>query len=291
MTRRTLFYIFSISAFWIFSFFIKTYAYSPSEKDTIWIQSFQQRIDLVSQKYPAKLSVLENLVVSLRTRYASSERIMYIMNQLYTYIQEKKNILTTTDGYLVTSVIDGDTIKVYYSGESRSVRMIGIDAPERSTTRFWYVECFGEEAGIHLQDLVAGQYVDIVFDPSQDREDKYGRLLAYVFLKNQNINRTMIYDGYAWEYTYNLPYQYQSEFKQSQIDASTASRWLWASTACSGARTTWMNNSITEYTCGTKTYCTQMVSCEEARYFFTTCNLQRLDGDNDGIPCESLCGN
>jgi hypothetical protein len=41
--------------------------------------------------------------------------------------------------------------------------------------------------------------------------------------------------------------------------------------------------------CGSKRYCKEMNSCEEARYFLKTCNLNRLDGDSDGIPCESIC--
>jgi len=41
--------------------------------------------------------------------------------------------------------------------------------------------------------------------------------------------------------------------------------------------------------CGSKNYCKEMNSCKEAQYFFNTCNLTRLDGDNDGIPCESIC--
>jgi Excalibur calcium-binding domain len=43
-------------------------------------------------------------------------------------------------------------------------------------------------------------------------------------------------------------------------------------------------------TCGTKTYCREMESCTEARYFLKQCGLTRLDGDNDGAPCENLCG-
>jgi Excalibur calcium-binding domain len=42
--------------------------------------------------------------------------------------------------------------------------------------------------------------------------------------------------------------------------------------------------------CGTKTFCREMESCDEARYFLEQCNLKRLDGDNDGSPCENLCG-
>ncbi|MCK9578009.1 excalibur calcium-binding domain-containing protein [bacterium] len=41
--------------------------------------------------------------------------------------------------------------------------------------------------------------------------------------------------------------------------------------------------------CEIKSTCKEMNSCEEANYFFNVCNLKRLDGDNDGIPCESLC--
>ena len=41
--------------------------------------------------------------------------------------------------------------------------------------------------------------------------------------------------------------------------------------------------------CGSKPYCRQMNSCEEARAFLNQCGLSRLDGDKDGVPCEALC--
>ncbi|MFA5232152.1 MAG: excalibur calcium-binding domain-containing protein [Candidatus Paceibacterota bacterium] len=41
--------------------------------------------------------------------------------------------------------------------------------------------------------------------------------------------------------------------------------------------------------CGSKTTCGEMYSCEEAKYFLNICNLTKLDGDKDGIPCEELC--
>ena len=43
------------------------------------------------------------------------------------------------------------------------------------------------------------------------------------------------------------------------------------------------------FTCGSKTTCGQMSSCEEARFYLKQCGLSRLDGDKDGTPCESLC--
>jgi hypothetical protein len=45
-----------------------------------------------------------------------------------------------------------------------------------------------------------------------------------------------------------------------------------------------------QYTCDGRTYCAQMKSCEEATFFLRNCPGTKMDGDNDGIPCEQqLC--
>lgn len=44
------------------------------------------------------------------------------------------------------------------------------------------------------------------------------------------------------------------------------------------------------FTCGGKRYCGEMNSCGEANYYLNECGVYRLDGDGDGVPCESLCG-
>ncbi len=42
--------------------------------------------------------------------------------------------------------------------------------------------------------------------------------------------------------------------------------------------------------CGSKRKCGQMASCEEARFYLSSCGVRSLDRDGDGVPCESLCG-
>lgn len=37
-------------------------------------------------------------------------------------------------------------------------------------------------------------------------------------------------------------------------------------------------------------YCKEMQSCEQAKFYLNQCNAGRLDRDNDGIPCENVCG-
>jgi len=46
---------------------------------------------------------------------------------------------------------------------------------------------------------------------------------------------------------------------------------------------------INKYSCGIKTRCSQMRSCEEAMFYYKHCGLYYLDGDFDGVPCENLC--
>lgn len=48
-------------------------------------------------------------------------------------------------------------------------------------------------------------------------------------------------------------------------------------------------SSAVTFTCGKKRYCKQMSSCAEARFYLTKCGAKRLDGNRDGIPCNSLC--
>ncbi|WP_246610362.1 excalibur calcium-binding domain-containing protein [Comamonas fluminis] len=45
-----------------------------------------------------------------------------------------------------------------------------------------------------------------------------------------------------------------------------------------------------KYQCDGRTHCSQMTSCEEATFFLRNCPGTKMDGDNDGIPCErQLC--
>lgn len=43
----------------------------------------------------------------------------------------------------------------------------------------------------------------------------------------------------------------------------------------------------TIYNCNGKTYCSEMTSCEEAKFYQNNCPGTLMDGDNDGVPCES----
>jgi micrococcal nuclease len=134
----------------------------------------------------------------------------------------------------VVRIVDGDTLVVDGLEGQETVRLIGVDTPE-SVHPTQPVECFGIEASAFLKELLpSGSVVELETDPSQGTHDRYGRRLAYVFLPgNTNVNKTIIEEGFGHEYTYQLPYAYQHEFKQAEKNAREQARGLWGTDACS----------------------------------------------------------
>jgi len=143
------------------------------------------------------------------------------------------DVLSQSDSHaLVTKVVDGDTIHVLINGKDQTVRLIGIDTPEVVDPRK-PVQCFGKEASDKAKELLTDKNVRLEFDSSQGDFDKYERRLAYVFLEDGTFyNKCMIEEGFAHEYTYDLPYKYQKEFKQAQTRAQEQQKGFWAADAC-----------------------------------------------------------
>lgn len=150
---------------------------------------------------------------------------------------EKGGVVNTIGTYYkVTKVVDGDTFHVDIDGTDEKVRLIGINTPETVDPRT-QVQCFGKEASDEMKDLAQGKLVKLEYDDSQNLRDTYGRLLAYAYLEDgQMLNRKMIAEGYAYEYTYMTPYKYQSEFRDLQNLARSSGRGLWGAETCNGKK-------------------------------------------------------
>ena len=198
----------------------------------------------------------------------------------------------------LVKVIDGDTISVSINGKNEVVRVIGIDTPEIVDPRI-AVECFGKEASeMAMSTLNDNKIVLLESDPTQGDRDKYQRYLRYVWIENGELDfgKFMIDSGYAQEYTYNLPYKYQNEYKQGELEARLAKKGLWADDACVSSvlmsPTTKQQPSVN--TNGEDKDCSDFATQEEAQAYFESKggspsnNVDRLDADHDGIACKSL---
>jgi len=121
----------------------------------------------------------------------------------------------------VVAVLDGDTIVI--SG-GQKVRYAGVNTPESHHPDKLPEYC-GREAFEANRRLVAGQMVRLEFDTR--RRDKYGRLLAYVYVNSLFVNAELILKGYAQVSTYRENQRYHEEFERLQQHAIAARRGLW----------------------------------------------------------------
>lgn len=162
--------------------------------------------------------------------------------------------------YAVTDVVDGDTLKINMGGTVETLRLIGIDTPETVDPRK-PVQCFGTEASNRAKALLSGQKVRIEADSTQDTRDKYGRLLVYIYRDDGLFfNKSMVADGYAYEYTYDKAYKYQAEFKAAQLAAQNAGKGLWSPTTCNGKA-----DPVAQPSTGSKYYTSSHYS---AKYYY-----------------------
>lgn len=128
----------------------------------------------------------------------------------------------------VIKVIDGDTVDVRLrSGKKKRVRMIGIDTPEV----YGGVECGGRQASRSLKRMLPrGTRVRLVSDPTQDRKDRYGRILRYLVKakSGRDVNRAQIWSGRAQVYVYNSnPFKRVNGYRKAQRQAKTHDRGIW----------------------------------------------------------------
>jgi endonuclease YncB( thermonuclease family) len=133
-----------------------------------------------------------------------------------------------TQSARVVRVVDGDTVKVRLgSGRRRDVRLIGIDTPEVYGT----VECGGPAASRSLKQMLPrGTRVRLVSDVTQDRSDRYGRLLRYVSRTKdgRDMNRAQLWKGHARVYVYGGdPFERVAGYRKAQRQAKGAPRGLW----------------------------------------------------------------
>jgi micrococcal nuclease len=136
----------------------------------------------------------------------------------------------SSSGARVQRVIDGDTIAVSVDGgRERSVRLLGIDTPEthRPGTP---IECGGPEASANMRRLAPpGTAVTLETDPSQDRIDRYGRLLAYVRLPDGRLaEEAQLAAGWAVVYVFaGNPVARDAAFRRAQAAARADRRGVW----------------------------------------------------------------
>ena len=129
--------------------------------------------------------------------------------------------LCYSEVHKVKRVIDGDTL-LLTNGER--VRLIGVDTPETKHPQK-PVQKFGKEAYLFTKRMVEGKEVRLDYD--WQKKDKYGRILAYIYLTDGTfLNAEIIRQGYGFAYT-RFPFKFLEEFRVYEREAREKRKGLW----------------------------------------------------------------
>jgi len=121
----------------------------------------------------------------------------------------------------IISVGDGDTIRAKMQGQTVTIRLGCVDAPEMAQRPF------GVQARDRLQQILpSGQTVQV----RSIERDRYGRLVAELFLESQSVNLRMVTQGQAVVYTQYLSgcAATQNQYLQAENQAKQQRLGLWS---------------------------------------------------------------
>lgn len=218
----------------------------------------------------------------------------------------------------VSRVVDGDTIEVSPAVDGiQDVRLIGVDTPET----YGGMEPMGAQASDFTKGALTGRRVALEFDT--ERIDPYGRVLAYVWTSQSNMfNSQLVRSGLAQVATFPPNTKYVRTFETLQQQARAENRGIWSLSQAQLCQLADRGNGIGEGTpgCvgaspvpqspGSQTQepvpapapapsapsgggdldCSDFATQAEAQDVLDAdpSDPNGLDGEGDGVPCESL---
>lgn len=209
---------------------------------------------------------------------------------------------------VVTQVSDGDTVRFTPAGQAPIVvRLANIDAPE-------ICQPWGAEARRALTDLALNKSATL----RPTGRDSYGRTVGVLLVEGVDVAQSLVEGGHAWSLRWRndagpLVKQERmakalnrglheggtavkpADFRRingpcpgngAPVSVAPAAVPVVAAMPALPARNV-AAPAVAAYRCDGRTHCSQMRSCDEAKYFLSNCPGVKMDGDRDGIPCEN----
>lgn len=207
----------------------------------------------------------------------------------------------------ITRVVDGDTVEARFpNGETDTLRLLGVDTPETTLSRVSpdefegipdttagrdHLYNWGQRATEFATDDLSGKAVRIEVDPKADRRGGFGRLLVYIYVDGQNFNKRLLTEGYAR--MYDSQFSLRPEFERAESNAQRNEVGLWEYESSGTQTPTEVSGSgenIPPVPSNGDYDCSHFDTQDQAQYVLenTPGDPHRLDGDGDGVACESL---
>lgn len=134
----------------------------------------------------------------------------------------------------VTRVVDGDTFIVEVAGREERIRLLHVDTPESVHPDDARNTLTGKRASDYAREQVENTQVRLESD-SENRYDRFGRRLAYMFVDGKNFNVELVARGWSTYYTkYGRSTRYDREFTAAEKEAKALERGIWAKSYVAG---------------------------------------------------------
>ncbi len=204
---------------------------------------------------------------------------------------------------VVSKVTDGDSLWLTPAGKPPiEVRLRDIDAPESC-------QPWGNDARTALAELALNKVATL----QTSGRDTYGRTVGVLMIDDLNVAKFLVENGHAWSTRSRWD---QGPLVKEEKMARALSRGLHGTPgavkpvdfrrahgpcgvgeaaatagvslpATASARVATQVATSGTFRCDGRTHCSQMTSCEEAKYFLANCSNVKMDGGSrNGIPCE-----
>ena len=119
------------------------------------------------------------------------------------------------DGDKVIGIKDGDTIEILKDNQPVTVRLYGVDAPEKN-------QPYGTQAKNFASELAFGKQVEL----NEKGQDRYGRTIGEIILPDgKSLNQELVANGFAWYYK---AYANDPKLGYLENDARRLERGLWS---------------------------------------------------------------
>ena len=145
---------------------------------------------------PKRIVIVIMAVIFIILKFVQNADLNQIINNEQNLILNTKKIPCK-----VVKVIDGDTIEVVILknkpnewNTKEKIRLIGVNTPELNK------EYFAQEAFEFTKKELNDKYIEIQVDNISNERDKYGRIIAYVWIDEFLFNQILIEQGYGWYY-------------------------------------------------------------------------------------------
>lgn len=124
--------------------------------------------------------------------------------------------------------VDGDTAKFILNKKEITVRFLGIDTPE-SVKPNEEAEEYGKEASNYTcRKLKNAKKIVLEYDKEADKEDKYDRVLAYIFLDDKLLQEDILKNGYANVKYINKKYKYYDRLVDAENKAKEKKKGIYS---------------------------------------------------------------